>query len=253
MKGRIVRHDWRSALFAVGLSGFLSVPAQASHPLVSEDTEVFGKGVFEFELHGESARRDGPPASETTEVLAKLGYGLGPTLDVEAELPYVREIDDGAVKEGRADLLVAAKWRFYEKNGFSMAVKPEIALPTGESGLRGDHVRWAATLAGAYDFGRIELLGNLAYADNRNDSGERESLRRQSIAARFAATEKLQLVADLVRSSTLDPQAAAYAREFILGATYAVSDVVDLGLGFKKGLNDVADDRGLRAGIKLRW
>ena len=28
---------------------------------------------------------------------------------------------------------------------------------------------------------------------------------------------------------------------------------IDLGIGLKHGLNGVADDRGVRAGIKLRW
>jgi hypothetical protein len=255
MTGRTVRHARASALLAVGLSGLIvSAPARASHPLISEDTEVLEKGGFEFEVHGEHAHVDGSQGIERPgSLLFKLGYGLTETVAVEVELPYLREIDDGVVKEGRADLVVAAKWRFYEKNGFSMAVKPEIALPTGEEELRGDHVRWAATLSAAYDFGRIELLGNLAYAHNPNDSGERSSLRRQSIAARFAATSKLKLVADLVRQSTLDPESAPYARELVLGATYALTAAIDLGLGFKKWLNDVADDQGVRAGIKLRW
>src|SRR5262245_6466438 len=103
MTGRTVRHDWRSALLASGLSGLLSVPAQASHPLLTDDTNVLGKGVWEFEVHGESAHRDGPGRTEKTEVLAKLGYGVGSTLDVEVELPYVREVVDGNVTSGGGD------------------------------------------------------------------------------------------------------------------------------------------------------
>lgn len=38
----------------------------------------------------------------------------------------------------------------------------------------------------------------------------------------------------------------------MLGATYAVSDAVDVGLGFRRALNDAADER-VRAGLKLRW
>ena len=43
------------------------------------------------------------------------------------------------------------------------------------------------------------------------------------------------------------------ANEIVYGLTYALRENIDLGIGVKRGLNDSADDRGVRAGIKLRW
>ena len=228
-------------------------PAWASHPLLTEDAGVLGKGVREFELHGERSRGDG---SRSSEVLVKLGYGVGATLDAEVELPYAREVDaDGTVTSGRGDAGVAVKWRFYESQGLRLAVKPGLLLPTGrdESGLGAGRTRWSANFAAAYELGRVELIAHLGYTDNRNRIDELRSLRHQSIAVRFEATQKLRLVVDVARDSSPDPASPGYAREIVYGGTYALSDDIDLGLGFKKGLNDRADDRGLRAGVKLRW
>jgi len=254
---RIIRHKKKSVLQVLPLAALLlSVPARAGHPLLTDDTNVLGKGTWEFELHGERARRDGSDgAEETTEVLAKLGYGVTPTLDIEVELPYVREVVDGAVTSGRADAAVAAKWRFYEgENGFSMALKPGVLLPTGrdEIGLGAGRARWGASLLAAYELATIELLGHVAYVHNRNDIGERVELWHLSAALRWAASDRLKLVVDLARESNPDP-AAPPAREVVYGLTYALRADVDLGIGLKYGLNDAADDRGVRAGIKLRW
>jgi hypothetical protein len=256
MNRRTVRHGKRSALLTFGLSGLLSVPAQASHPLFTDDTNVLGKGVWEFEVHGEGARRDGSGGrSETTEVLAKLGYGVASTLDVEVELPYVREVVDGSVTSGRGDAAVAAKWRFYEReNGFSMAIKPGVLLPTGrdELGLGAGRTRWGASLLAAYELGKLEFLGHVAYVHNRNDSDARVDLWHLSAALRWSVTGKLKLVLDAARESSADP-AERPANELVFGVTFALHPDIDLGIGLKYGLNEVADDRGVRAGIKLRW
>jgi hypothetical protein len=40
---------------------------------------------------------------------------------------------------------------------------------------------------------------------------------------------------------------------FALAALPLIGRAVDLGIGLKYGLNEPADDRGARAGVKLRW
>lgn len=226
--------------------------AHASHPLLTEDTGVLGRGVHELELHGERSRAAGVRAAE---VVAKFGYGLADTLDVDVELPYVRTTAGGSATRGRGDAGLGAKWRFFENDAFSMALKSELLLPTGrdELGLGAGRARWGVKLAAAYELGRLELLAHLGYLHNRNTLGERRSLAHQSIALLYAATWKLRLVADLARDTDPGSASGAHAREAMYGAIYAVSESVDLGLGVRKGLNDAAADRGVRGGIKLRW
>jgi hypothetical protein len=234
----------------------LSAPSWASHPLLTEDTGVLGKGRWEFELHGERARdREAGVTLRRSDAAAKLGYGAAEKLDVEVELPYVREASNGDVARGRGDATLALKWRFHESEGFSLAFKPDLLLPTGRDdvGLGAGRVRWAANLAASYERGKFELLGHLGYTHNRNRIGERTSLWHASAALLYAVTEKLKLLADYGRDSSPDATGSAPSREFVVGSTYAVSERMDLGVGIKKGLSDAAHDRSVRAGIKIRW
>lgn len=211
-------------MYRVALPALLiALPAWAGHPLITEDTNVLGKGVWELELHGERARDHKTGVStRRSDSAAKLGYGIAENADLEVELPYVREVTGGEVTQGRGDASAG-------------------------------RLRWAVNLAGAYETGKPEFLAHLGYTDNRNRIGERRSLWHASAAVLYSLTEKLRLLADYGRDSQPDPAAGSHGREFVVGATYALSERVDLGIGLKKGLNDAADDRALRAGVKLRW
>ena len=236
------------------LLALLAVPAWASHPLISEDTGTLGKGKWELELHGEHAHdRRAEVTSHSSVGLLKLGRGVAENLDVEIELRYLRESAEDTVTKGAGDTSLAAKWRFYDSDATSLVLKPELLLPTGdEPGFGAGRPRWGATLAAAYEAAPFELIANLGYLRNRNDLGERESLSYQSIALLFAATEKLKLVADLVRATDPDPQ-GGHTRVLIAGLTYEFSERLELGLGVQDGLNDAADDRAVRLGVKLRF
>ena len=128
-------------------------------------------------------------------------------------------------------------------------------LPTGrdELGLGAGRTRWAANLAAAYELGKLELLGNVGYTHNRNRIGERVELWHASAAARYAATEQLKLVLDIGRDSNPDAAGGGATRDFVVGGIYELSKGVELGRGVKVGLNDEADDRSLRAGVKLQF
>ena len=238
------------------LAACVALPAWASHPLMTEDTNVLGKRKSEFELHGERARDEEQGLrTRRSEVTAKIAHGVTENADLEFELPYLREVSDGDVAQGRGDASVSLKWRFYEKEGLSLVFKPDLLLPTGrdEIGLGAGRVRWAANLVGGYETGKLEFLMHVGYTDNRNRIGERRSLWHASAALLYSLTEKLRLVADYGRDSNPDPAAGSPGRELVVGAMYELSERIELGLGVKKGLNDAADDRSLRMGLKLRW
>jgi len=242
--------------FFAALVVCVAATAHANHPLISEDTGVLGKGGWQLELHGEKTRdREAGVTTRTTETSATLGHGIAENADLQLELPYLRQVTDGNVASGRGDAAVSLKWRFHEDNDFSMVFKPDLILPTGrdEIGLGAGRLRWAANLIAAYKVGRFELLGHVGYTNNRNRVGERTSLSHLSAAVLWAATEKLKLVLDLGRDRNPDPTSRTPWRELIYGLTYAASEDIDLGIGLKKGLNDPADDRALRAGLKFRW
>jgi hypothetical protein len=112
-------------------------------------------------------------------------------------------VTGGEVAQGRGDATLSLKWRFHDKDGFSLALKPDLLLPTGrdELGLGAGRVRWAANLAGAYEAGKLEFRAHIGYTDNRNRIGERRSLWHASAAALYSLTEKLRLIADYGKDS----------------------------------------------------
>lgn len=210
---------------------FLLAPtlARADHPLISEDTGVVGKGVWEFEAHGDVVRK----GRDFGEVV--LAHGIAAKVDLEVGLPFV----DG---EGTLDPVLALKWRFHEAGPFSLAAKPALS----------DQF-WALTLAAAYEIGAVELVGDLSYLRNRED-GERESLWRASASLLWAWTEKLKLVFGLAHDTLAEISGGDRTlREAAFGVAYAFTGNLDLGAGVRHARSDAADDTSLMLGMKLRW
>lgn len=224
--------------------------AQANHPLLTDDTEVLDKGRWQLELHGERSRdRQSGFTSRGTEAALALSYGVAKDLELQIEQGYFRS--DSV--EGRADVVLELKWNFYEDNhGVAMLLKPLLSLPTGSSELSAERAQYGLEFVAAKEFDLFEVLGQAAYASNRNDEGERSSLWRFSAALLWSATERLKLFIDA--SHATDPRPGEGAiREWAYGFQYELSSAVDFGLGMKHGLSDSADDRALLAGLRLRW
>ena len=219
--------------------------AAANHPLITEDTGVLGRGVWQLELHGERSHdREGGATTRGIDASAVLSYGAMDQVDLQLELPYVREKTNGiVVADGRGDASLSLKWRFFERAGRSLVVKPDIH----------EGRRWGLNLVGGYAIGRLQLLAHVGHMDNRNVAGERSSLKHASVAGIFSAAEKLKLVLDLGRDTNPAPGAGGSLREGVLGLMHAVSEDMDFGVGIKWGLSDPADDRALLAGVKLRF
>jgi hypothetical protein len=235
----------------------IAATAHANHPLLTDDTEVLDKGRWQLELHGERSRdRFSGFTSRGTEAAVALSYGVAKDLEFQVELQYLRfKAGDGAGSttfEGSGDVQLELKWNFYEDNGVGLLLKPLLSLPTGSGELSAERTQYGLELVAAREFDLFEVLGQLAYASNRNDAGERSSLWRFSAALLWAASERLKLFID-ASSSTHPLPGEGAIREWAYGFQYELSSAVDFGLGMKHGLSDSADDRALLAGLRLRW
>lgn len=217
---------------------------------------MLGSGVRQMELHGERSHdREQGVTTRGIDASAVLSYGVTRQADLQLEVPYLREESEGAVVRGRGDASVSLKWRFFERDGMSFVVKPDLHLPTGrdERGLGAGRARWGANFVAGYARGALEFLAHAGYIGNRNTLGERRSLRHASIAGLYAATQKLKLVLDVGRDTNPDPESRTALRDAVLGLIYAPREDIDIGLGVKKGLSDPAADGALLAGVKLRF
>jgi len=247
-------------LFSLISLVILTPAAFAAIPLITDDTGTQGTGKFQLEVFGEydHDKEDGIQGA-TQGVTASFTYGILDPLDIVFSVPYAfwREKDSGCTeqKDGLGDLALEGKWRFFEREGFSFALKPGLTLPTGDEdrGLGTGRANGYLFLIASREADPWAFHLNLAYIRNENKYDERRDLWHASLASSYEIVKQLKLVGDLGmeknpgRCSSVDPA-------YILGGfVYSLLENLDLGLGIKGGLTDTEADLSVRGGITWRF
>jgi long-subunit fatty acid transport protein len=250
----------------------------AAHPFITDDTGTQGMGNWQLELQGDFLRseRTANPGAGPVEQKSKLNaftsvlsYGLLENLDVQFGLGYLslRATENGLATEdtsGMSDSTLELKWRFYEADGFSLALKPGLLLPTGneDRGLGTGKTSWGVALLATYEAEPWTFLANIAYTRLRfklpQDAADgRGDLWRVSGGAAYALTGEVRVVGELgVRSNEsrndafLPDRTSQFA---MLGVIYSPAKKVDLDAGFRKNLNDAEFDKAFLVGATFRW
>lgn len=271
----------RFALYALLTSSLISNPsslAWAAHPFITDDTGTQSKGNWQLELQAEHSRTDrtadagaGPvrQESKSTVFTPVLTYGVLENLDIALGLNRVKErvTENGVVTEdpsGTGDSSMELKWRFYDANGLSLALKPGLLLPTGDEnkGLGNGKTSWGVNFITTYETKPWAIHGNVAYSHARyqlpqDEAANRSDLWRVSAGAAFSVREDLRLVGEAgVRTNQAkdDPFLPGDTGRFaMLGLIYSPTDKIDLDIGFRKGLNDAEPDWTFLAGATFRW
>lgn len=278
-----MRHARSAAATAVlylisSLSPYPSSLAWAAHPFITDDTGTQGKGNWQLELQYEYGRNDatadagaGPvrQESKSSAFTSVVTYGLLENLDAALGVSGVKQrvTEDGAVTEdasGVGDSTIELKWRFYDANGLSFALKPGIVLPTGDEnkGLGNGRASWGINFITTYEAKPWTFLGNIAYSHvsyqlPQDDAANRSDLWRVSGGMAYAVHEELRLVGEAgvrTNQSKDDPfQPGDTGRFAMLGVIYSPTGKIDLDIGYRKGLNDAEPDWTLLIGATFRW
>jgi len=252
---------------ALVLAMVLSLPAAAfaARPLITDDAGTLGKGAFQVELGFETSDRrtddDGVVTREDkTSGTTTLSYGILENLDVLLGMPYektkIREDGDTIHNEdGIADLTLEAKWRFFEKGGFAMALKPGVSFPTGNhnKGFGTGRMTYGALFIATQDIGPVSLHLNAGYRRNENETDERKDIWGGDIAAVVTVAKPLKLVANVGTKTNTDRTAATDPAFFLGGLIYSITDKIDLDLGYKRGLNKAEADNTYIGGLTIRF
>lgn len=234
--------------------------AVAAIPLITDDTGTQGKGNFQLEVLGEYEHdKEEGLKGETEGVTASLIYGILDPVDIVFSVPYAfqREKEGGCTEEedGLADLTLEAKWRFFEREGFSLALKPGLTLPTGDEDecLGTGRVGGYVYLIASEEISPWAFHLNLGYIRNENKIDERYDLWHASLAASYELFKSWKLVGDIGmednpdRGSSIDPA-------YILGGLiYSPLESFDIGVAIKSGLTDAEADLSVRGGITWRF
>ena len=109
--------------------------AFAAHPLITDDAGTQGKGKFQIELNGEFTYDKEIGLGGTTreaggELSGIVSYGIIDNVDIVLGVPYqwTKVKEEGVTisdEDGISDISLEGKWRFYDKEGLSFALKPK--------------------------------------------------------------------------------------------------------------------------------
>ena len=231
-----------------------------AHPLITDDAGTLGKGKFQLELNGKYDHTDKYGVTEkTTEIATALGYGVTNNIDIVLGIPYqytrTEDSDTANTEDGISDTSIDLKWRFYERNGFSIALKPGITFPTGDDqkGFGAGRVTYEAFLINTKEIGAWAFHLNLGYKRNENEVDEEKDIWHASFASEIEIAKNIKAVANIGIERNTD-KASNTNPAFILGGLiYSVSESFDIDFGVKGGFNEAEPDYSILAGITLRF
>jgi hypothetical protein len=244
--------------------------ASGAHPLITDDTGTQGKGKFQLEVNSEFTNdketTDGVTTKKTGgEVATALSYGLIDNVDIVLGVPYQwKKIkEDGTVTsddDGISDMSLEVKWRFYEKDRLSLAIKPGISLPTGDEskGLGNGRASYGLVFITTNEIEPWAFHLNLGYTHNEYELQEDKDANRKgiwhvSLASEVKAVKDLKIVANIGMERTPDKTSNTHPAFILGGIIYSITENLDVDLGVKGGLNKPETDYSILAGINLRF
>ena len=249
----------------VGMFLLVHTVVWGAHPLITDDTGTQGKGKFQIEVSGQydSDKETVNGASlESTggQVATTLSYGIIENADLVLSLPYQwgKGKEDGVTvydEKGISDTTVEVKWRFYEKDGLSLALKPGVRIPTGndEKGLGAGKTGYHVFLIGSKEAAPWAFHVNAGYIGNENKADEEKNLWQASLAATYEAIKGLKVVGNIGIERNRDKTADKDPAFFLGGIIYSISDSFDIDFGVKYGLTAPETDWSVMVGTAFRF
>lgn len=243
-------------------------PCSAAHPLISDDAATISKGAVQVELIGDiSSDRETSGGSTTrtsvVQLATTIGVGVTDQLDVSFGVarPWGRVDVDGAAfnSSGSVDLSLFAKWLIFEREGFSVAVRPQLGYSYAVGAPSGDHaVSYGAALILSKEFEPFAVHLNFGYAFNDYNLASvrdvtRSSIWNFSLAGTYDVIRDLKLVADFGAATNRDKGTSALPLSGLAGIIYSVSRSINLSCGIKAGLTRPETDLAGTFGVTLTF
>jgi len=249
-----LRYTRRATLLSALL---FPIAALAAHPLATEDTGVQGQNNWQFELNTDRAV-ERETKFKSLALNATLTFGLTDAIDLGVNLPWLRNQTSDAPREyqrGVGDATAFIKWRLYEADKLSLALKPVIYFATGDAnkGLDNDRTRPGVTGVASWGDDKLSLSGNLGYTYNDNKAGDRKGIWSTSAAVMASLGENLRGVAEIGTYTNSDADSHKRPAFANIGLIYSPNDKLDLDLGYKRGLNKAECQHSVGAGVTVRW
>jgi len=254
--------------------------AFGAHPLITDDTGTQGKGKFQLEVNSEFTKEkeqqynsdeDKWETKKETggELATVLSYGITDNVDIVLGFPYQwkKTKIDGVVTteptgqgDGISDMSLEVKWKFYEKDGLSFALKPGITLPSGDEnkGLGNGKMSYGLVFITTKEIAPFAFHVNLAYTNNEyklqaDKDANRKGIWHASVASEVEVIKDLKAVANIGIERNQDKTSDTHPAFILGGLIYSISENVAIDFGIKGGLNKPETDLTFLTGIAFKF
>ncbi len=238
-------------------------PAHAAHPLITDDTGTQGKGKTQLEFIGEYGhdKENGVTTNSlVVPTIPVVSYGIADTVDLVLGISYLRieTRQEGVTnrESGISDASVQVKWRFYEKDGLSFAVKPGVTLPTGDEnkGLGSGRASYSMFFITTKEIRPWAFDLNLGYIRNEyklqtDEDANRKDIWHVSLASQVKVAKNLQAVTNIGMERNPDKTSDTDPAFILGGFIYSITGNLNVDFGVKTGLNRPETDISYLAGI----
>lgn len=247
-------------LFAPIVLAFLTSTAYAAHPLVTDDTGTRGAGNNQAELSFDRAQ-SGKGASKSHENALAFTYTRGLNDRLDLFVGGVRldlrdpSANGGKRVKGEADSALGLKWRYAEREGLSLGLKLTSNFATGDAdrGLGAGRATQSLLHMTQLQTKSGDFLINVGFTNNGSTADERRTLWNASVAWLMPVREDVRFALDIGASQQASRNSSKHPAYALVGLIWAVTEQLDLDIGYKHGLNDQEADQQLGVGLTVRW
>lgn len=239
---------------------FLVTASFAAHPLVTDDTGTQGQGNFQLEATVEYGHdKDARLTTRTTEAATTLSYGILESWDIVFGVPYqfiqTKGENSTSKVDGISDVSMKIKWRFYNLDGLSFALKPGMTFPTGNhsKGLGGGQFSYDLFFIATLEIKPWAFYYNVGYFRYANKLDERRNLWFASIASTVKVAEGLNLAVNIGAERNSDRKANIDPAFILGGLIYSLSKNLDIDIGVKKAITSPEIDYSILSGVTLKF
>ena len=247
-------------LLVVIIALLLAPGAYALHPLNTDDTGTEGKGRWKAEVLGKCTHNEADGiVKAVSQIKAVVTIGVAENIDIEAGQPYKfkRTDDNGAVSKtnGIADTAIELKWRFYERNRLSFALRPMLTFPAGnaEKGSSTGKVTSGLFLLATKGLDQWAFHANAGYMRNANTADDRTDIWNLSAAAEYKIAQGLKVAGEAGIYSNNDKASGIQPVYTTAAVLYYPVKNIRLDLGLRIGLNKAEPDYTVLPGIAFKF
>lgn len=245
---------------------FLSSSAYANRPLVTDDAGTVGKGKGQVEIgaqtwhHKEAVNDATTNKSDGGEIAPVITIGLHDQMDLVATIPYQwRSLETNGTRVSRAngigDAGLDLKWRFFDHDGWGLALKPGISFPTGDESqeLGSGRTAYRLFFITSKELGSVACHVNLGYIRSENNTGDNQDLWHASLAAEYEVSKTFKIMGNIGATRNPTSGSGTHPAFALGGLAYLLSERISVDGGIKFGLNKAETDVTYLFGMTFKF